>query len=193
MIACVNEVDAKHVAVKFLEQYHNNVLPKEIVMNENSYLITLVTGVLEKKTVQVKVDTTTGLIVGVNYPVDFAKIVDNILEINNQIRYVLVVNSKGYNIHSKMSQNKTCLIKSEDQLTNLSSDLHILKQLLKVFDESLGKTTFIHFQREKIHILIFYVGDLIVCASCERSLSEQQIIDISNKIRLLLEKKLNPQ
>lgn len=183
------EADAKQIAIKFLEQYHDNVLTKEIMLEENTYVITLVTGIVEKKLVQVKVDANTARVVGLSYPIDFAKITDNILGINNQIRYVLIVNAKGSQLYSKMAQGKTNLIKNEDQVTNLSSDLHILKQLLKMFDESLGKTTFIHFQREKIHILIFYKGDLIVCVSCERSLSDNQIVDISNNIRILLEKR----
>lgn len=192
MSICINEVDAKQVATKFLEQYHSNVLPKEITLEDNTYSITLVTGVIEKKTVQVKVDANTARIVGVNYPVDFARIVDDLLELNSQIRYALVVNSKGFQIYSKMAHGKTNLIKNEDQISNLSSDLHVLRQLLRMFDESLGKTTFTYFQREKIHIMIFHVSDLIICVSCERSLSDSQIMDISNNIRILLEKKILP-
>src|SRR5690348_9714209 len=174
------------IATKFLEQYHSNVLPKNVILEDNTYMVTLVTGLVEKKTVQVRVDATAAHIVGFTYPVDFEKIINNVLELGNEIRYVLVVDSKGRYIHSKMSSGKTILVKKEDQITNLSTDLHVLRHLLRIFDESLGKTTFAHFEREKIHILIFYIRDLIFCVTCERSLEDQKIIDISKKIRITI-------
>lgn len=191
MVSCVSELDAKQIAVKFLEQYHNNVLPREIAFEKDTYLITLATGLVEKKTVQVKIDANTALIVGVNYPIDFAKIVDGIFETSNQIRYALIVNSKGSHVYSRMANGKTHLVRNEEQITNLSSDLHILRQLLRMFDESLGSTTFTYFEREKIHVLIFYINDFMVCVSCERSLSHHQIIDIAGNIRKTLEKNIN--
>jgi len=186
-----NETKAMEIATKFLEQYHSNVLPKNVILEDNTYMVTLVTGLVEKKTVQVRIDATAAHIVGFTYPVDFEKIIDNVLELGNEIRYVLVVDSKGRYIHSKMSSGKTILVKKEDQITNLSTDLHVLRQLLRIFDESLGKTTFAHFEREKIHILIFYIRDLIFCVTCERSLEDQKIIDISKKIRITIEGHIN--
>jgi hypothetical protein len=187
MVACLSEIDAKQIAAKFLEQYHNNVIPKEITVENGIYLVTLVTGVVDKKTVQVKVDASTAHIVGISHPIDFTKIVDAIFEVDSEIRYVLIINSKGTYVHSKMATGKTNLVENEDQISNLSSDLYILRQLLKMFDKSFGKTTYIHFERERIHILIFYIKNLILCVSCERSLDGYQIMDVSNKIRLTIE------
>lgn len=181
----------KQIATKFLEQYHNNVLAKDVTLENNAYLITLVTGLVEKKTVQVKIDAQSTHIIGVSYPVNFEKISNAMLEIDNEIRYVLVVDSKGKRLYGKMSNGKNALIKTEEQITNLPTDLHILKQLLKIFDESLGKTTFSHFERERIHILIFYVRDLIFCVSCERSLDPHRIADVSSKIRTVIERNMD--
>ena len=190
-MASVNETKAKDIATKFLEQYHNNVSPKDVVLENNTYMVTLVTGLVSKKTVQVRVDANASHIIGLSYPVDFEKIVNAVLELGNEIRYALVVDSKGRYLHSKMFSGKTILVKKEDQITNLSTDLHILRQLLRIFDESLGKTTFAHFEREKIHILIFYIRDLIFCITCERSLEDQKLIDISKKIRATIESHIN--
>ena len=81
-----------------------------------------------------------------------------------------------------MAPGKTILVKNENQITNLSTDLHILRQLLKMFDQSLGRTTFVHFERERMHILIFYIRDLIFCITCERSLEALRRVELSDII-----------
>lgn len=180
-------IHAKTIATKFLEQYHGNVQSKEITLDDNVYLVTLETGLLERKTMQVRVDAKTGQILGFTYLADFEKITNSILDTGVEIRYVLVVDSKGRLVHNKMAKGKTILIKNEDQISNLSVDLQMLRQLLRIFDESLGKTTFVHFEREKIHILIFYIRDLVFCITCERSLEAHKLVDVSNKIRTAIE------
>ncbi len=109
----MDELLVKQIATKFLEQYHNNVLAKEVTLENNAYLITLVTGLVEKKTVQVKIDAQSTHIIGVSYPVNFEKISNAVLEIDNEIRYVLVVDSKGKRLYGKMSNGKNALIKKE--------------------------------------------------------------------------------
>ena len=178
----LDEVKAGYVATKFLEQYHNNVSIKNIVLENDAYVVSLITGLTEKKTIHVRVDTKDYHIIGFSYPVDFGKIVDTILGLGNEIRYVLVVDSKGSALHGKMAPGKTILVKKEDQITNLSTDLHILRQLLRVFDQSLGRTTFVHFERERMHILIFYIRDLIFCITCERSLETLRLVELSKTI-----------
>lgn len=180
--ASLDQVKAGHVATKFLEQYHNNVSIKNIILENDAYVVSLVTGLTEKKTIHVKVDARDAHILGFSYPVDFGKIVDKILGLGNEIRYVLVVDSKGSALHGKMASGKTMLVKKEDQITNLSTDLHILRQLLRVFDQSLGRTTFVHFERERMHILIFYIRDLIFCITCERSLETLRLVELSKTI-----------
>ena len=58
-------VQAKAIATKFLEQYHSNVQLKEIVLDGDVYLVTLETGLLEKKIIQVKVNAKTAQIIKV--------------------------------------------------------------------------------------------------------------------------------
>jgi hypothetical protein len=178
----MDEVKARDVATKFLEQYHNNVSIKNIMLENDAYVVTLVTGLTEKKIIHVRVAAKDLHIIGFSYPMDFGKIVDMILELGNEIRYVLVIDSKGNALHGKMAPGKTILVKKEDQITNLPTDLHILRQLLKMFDESLGRTTFVHFERERMHILMFYVRDLIFCITCERSLESLRLVELSNII-----------
>lgn len=186
----INEVKARDVATKFLEQYHNNISIKDIQLENDAYIVTLVTGLTEKKTIHVRVDARDARIIGLSYPVNFGKIIDAILELGNEIRYALVVDSKGNALHGKMAPGKTILVKKKDQLTNLSTDLHILRQLLRMFDESLGRTTFVHFERERMHILIFYIRDLIFCITCERSLEALRLVELSNTIGATIRKHL---
>jgi len=184
----MGEVKARDVATKFLEQYHNNVSIKNIMLENDAYVVTLVTGLTEKKIIHVRVAAKDLHIIGFSYPMDFGKIVDMILELGNEIRYVLVIDSKGNALHGKMAPGKTILVKKEDQITNLPTDLHILRQLLKMFDESLGRTTFVHFERERMHILMFYVRDLIFCITCERSLESLRLVELSNIIGATIRK-----
>jgi|GEM_PF-1148654 len=184
----MDEVKARDVATKFLEQYHNNVSIKNIMLENDAYVVTLVTGLTEKKIIHVRVAAKDLHIIGFSYPMDFGKIVDMILELGNEIRYVLVIDSKGNALHGKMAPGKTILVKKEDQITNLPTDLHILRQLLKMFDESLGRTTFVHFERERMHILMFYVRDLIFCITCERSLESLRLVELSNIIGATIRK-----
>lgn len=180
--ASPDEVKAGYVATKFLEQYHNNVSIKNIMLENDAYVVSLVTGLTEKKTINVRISAKDSHIIGFSYPVDFGKIVDTILGLGNEIRYVLAIDSKGNTLHGKMAPGKTILVKNENQITNLSTDLHILRQLLKMFDQSLGRTTFVHFERERMHILIFYIRDLIFCITCERSLEALRRVELSDII-----------
>lgn len=67
-------VQATAIATKFLEQYHSNVQLKEIVLDRGVYFVTLETGLLEKKIMQVKVDVKTTQIIKVGHLEDFEKI-----------------------------------------------------------------------------------------------------------------------
>ena len=93
--ASPDEVKAGYVATKFLEQYHNNVSIKNIMLENDAYVVSLVTGLTEKKTINVRISAKDSHIIGFSYPVDFGKIVDTILGLGNEIRYVLAIDSKG--------------------------------------------------------------------------------------------------
>lgn len=73
-------VQATAIATKFLEQYHDNVQLKEIVaLDCGVYLVTLETGLLEKNTMQIKVDAKTTQIIEVGYLDNSEKIANRFL------------------------------------------------------------------------------------------------------------------
>ncbi len=115
-----------------------------------------------------------------------SKIVDEIISVSDKSRYVLVVDDKGNPIHSRMV-SKSFLLK-ENQATALATDMHVLGQLLKLYDDTIGKNTFTHLIREKVHALIFYVENWIFLVSCDRNLDRHQIADISENIESIIKK-----
>ena len=68
----------------------------------------------------------------------------------------------------------------------LSADLSVMKLMQALFDESLGRVTFMHTVRDKLHQLVYYIDDLIVYVSCERNIANQKIMQISNAIEAII-------
>ena len=120
---------------------------------------------------------------------DFEKISDEILVIDKVMRYVGFTDSDGDIIYSKMKKGKTSL-KNLEQEQKFAADLSIIKKIQETFDESLGKITLIHMTREKIHQLIYYVGDLMVYVTCEQQLNDHRLIEITNKIKSIIQKSI---
>ncbi|HET6458007.1 MAG TPA: hypothetical protein VFG24_03905 [Nitrosopumilaceae archaeon] len=100
------------------------------------------------------------------------------------MRFVLVIDEKGNAIHSQII-TKSFLIKN-NQAIALSTDMVVLKRLLNLYDVIIGKNTFTHLIRDKVHVLIFYIKDWIFLVSCDRSTASHTIADISEKIESII-------
>ena len=68
----------------------------------------------------------------------------------------------------------------------LSADLSVMKLMQGLFDESLGRVTFMHTVRDKVHQLVYYIDDMMVYVSCERNVDNHRIVEISNKIEPII-------
>lgn len=71
----------------------------------------------------------------------FTKLIDEIISVSNAVRYVMIADEKGRLVGSRSVAKS--FIKSDDQSRILVTDMHILKQLLKLYDEIVGKTNLI--------------------------------------------------
>jgi len=110
--------------------------------------------------------------------------IDEILAVDDAVRYIAIVDSKGNVIASQLKKNTTNVIEDEDQLYLL--DLRITKQMLDVFDNSFGKTISLQTRREKTRQLIFYHDRLIIYITCDPSANNKKISEISSKIEHLV-------
>lgn len=119
--------------------------------------------------------------------VDFEKISDEILAIDEVMRYVGITDLKGSIVYSKMKKGKTSL-KNQEQERKFATDLSTIKRMQGIFDESLGKITLIHMIREKLHQLIYYVNGLMVYVTCERNVDDHHLLQIEKKIKSIIQK-----
>lgn len=120
------------------------------------------------------------------YVLDFKKIIDEMTSVSDKVRFILVIGENGKVVSNKI-MTKSFLVK-ENQAIMMATDMHVLKQLLKLYDEIIGKNTFAHLIREKVHVLIFYVKDWIFLISCDRNMSRREIADMSDRLESIIDK-----
>ena len=116
---------------------------------------------------------------------DCIKLAYEILAIDDTMRYVEIMGEKGELIINKMKQGKYSIrIQRKEEL--LSLDLYNTKQIEQKFSRALGRLTFTHVSRTKVHQLVWYHDDFIVYCTCEGHVNNNKIIEISRKIEAIL-------
>ncbi len=116
----------------------------------------------------------------------FSKLINEIVEVDNAIRFVSIIDEEGREIANNVSTDVFLLKKSQQQ--TLGFDMLILKELFDLYDEVLGQQSFAHLMREKVHVLLYYVKNLIIVVSCERTTSHHKITGIAECINQIIEK-----
>lgn len=114
---------------------------------------------------------------------DFKKL-DEILEADNDIRYVSIVDSKGNIIDSRMNESFTR--KKQDEEEEYMMDLQITKKMLDVFNGPFGRTILLQTIREKTWQLIYYHDFLIIYIACEPSSDITKMSEIAAKVQPLV-------
>ncbi len=115
---------------------------------------------------------------------DFDKIANEISATSDKIRFILIVDEKGDPVYQRILSKLFSL--NEKQSIALSSDMLILKQLLRLYDEIIGENQYTHLIREKVHVLIFYFKGMIFLVSLERELSRKSVAEIADKIEPII-------
>ncbi len=115
----------------------------------------------------------------------FKNIADKILALDDAIRYVGIIGEKGNILHGEIREGKKILL-DQKELEVLSADLSVMKLMQGLFDESLGRVTFTHMIRDKVHQLVYHIDDMMVYVSCERNIDNHKIVEISNKIEPII-------
>lgn len=115
----------------------------------------------------------------------FKNIADKILAVDDAIRYVGIIGEKGNILHGEMKEGKKLLVSQREQEV-LSADLSVMKLMQGLFDEPLGRVTFMHTVRDKVHQLVYHIDDMMVYVSCERNVDNRKIMEISNKIEPII-------
>jgi hypothetical protein len=116
--------------------------------------------------------------------VNFEKLLDEIVKVNDSIRFIFVTDEDGKLAHSRVSTNTFLL--NDKQVSLLGVDMQVLRRLLNLYDEIIGKNTFVHLIRERVHVLIYYIDKWIILVSCDRKTDKHVLTDISIKIESLI-------
>jgi hypothetical protein len=116
--------------------------------------------------------------------VNFEKLLDEIVKVNDSIRFIFVTDEDGKLAHSRVSTNTFLL--NDKQVSLLGVDMQVLRRLLNLYDEIIGKNTFVHLIRERVHVLIYYIDKWIILVSCDRKTDRHVLTDISIKIESLI-------
>jgi hypothetical protein len=116
---------------------------------------------------------------------DFTKLSYEILAVDDSMRYVEIIGEDGELLLNKMKQGKYN-VKAQRKEELLSLDLYNTKQIEKKFDKTLGKVTFTHVSRTKVHQLVWHHHNLIVYCTCEGHVDNNKVIEISSKIENIL-------
>ncbi|HKU33430.1 MAG TPA: hypothetical protein VJR22_06255 [Candidatus Nitrosotalea sp.] len=179
------------IASKFFEQHHSDVVIKDVSLEGNVWNVNVSLGLINKQNKMVKIDANTGMILEYSSSINYEKISDEILAINDDMRYVLITDEKGIGIFSKMKDGKTILFRNRDHITMVSSELRTLRELLKFHNDDLGQARQVNIMRDKVCIFIYFMPGLTVCSSCEYSITYTNALEISEKTRLILGKSLD--
>ncbi|MBI3841935.1 MAG: hypothetical protein HY295_02125 [Thaumarchaeota archaeon] len=111
---------------------------------------------------------------------DFEKTVNEILSLDDAMRYVRIIDKEGKIVHERTKSGKT-LLQNREGLGKISVDMTIMKETQGVYDDSLGRMTHMHIVRERVHQLIYFADSLIFYVTCERDTPDQRVFEISSK------------
>ena len=109
---------------------------------------------------------------------------DEILAVDEVVRYVSIVDLKGNTIASKIKKNAMNVSKDEER--KYTMDLCITKQMLDIFNGPFGRTISMQIIREKTYQLIYYHDSLIIYVTCDPSVDRKKIPEVSGKIEQLV-------
>lgn len=104
---------------------------------------------------------------------DYEKIADEILSVDDAVNYVGLVDREGRIIHSKIKKGKTHLVDEKEEKV-LASDLGVMKAMQGLYNDSMGKVTCMLTVRERVHQLVFFANSLTIYVSCERDVNSQK-------------------
>ncbi|MGI0083327.1 MAG: hypothetical protein ACREAG_08505 [Nitrosopumilaceae archaeon] len=117
------------------------------------------------------------------------ELIDKILELDDDLRFVGVVNTVENTLCSKMKEGKVSLVTPEEE-ERFAVTLQKIKNMQDELNDKLGGVTFTHVIREKIHQMVYYKERFIIYATCERRMNDQKLYDISKRMQDLIKETL---
>jgi len=110
--------------------------------------------------------------------IDLLDIVQKILNLDSQMRFAAIIDTKGKIREAIMKTGKTSL-ESQKEEEHFCKQVAQRRAMRKEFDRTLGKVRYVHVEREKVSQMVIYTKRNIVYFSMEPEMP------ISTKIRLI--------
>ncbi len=109
---------------------------------------------------------------------DLLRIVQKILNLDPQMRFAAIIDSKGKIREAIMKTGKTSL-ESQKEEEHFCKQVAQRRAMRKEFDKTLGKVRYVHVEREKVSQMVIYTKRNIVYFAMEPEMP------IDTKIRLI--------
>ena len=113
-----------------------------------------------------------------NNKLDLLDIVQQILNLDSQMRFAAIIDTKGKIREAIMKTGKTSL-ESQKEEEHFCKQVAQRRAMRKEFDRTLGKVRYVHVEREKVSQMVIYTQRNIVYFAMEPEMP------INTKIRLI--------
>lgn len=115
---------------------------------------------------------------------ELIKIVEDILALDEQMRFAAIIDLKGNIVEGIMKAGKTSL-ESQKQEELFCKQVSDRRKMRQGFDDELGKVRFVNVEREKVTQIVVYSKKKTVFVTIEPEITVQKKMDIINNIKKL--------
>ena len=109
-------------------------------------------------------------------------VVENILTLNNAMRFASILDLKGNIIEGIMKDRKTSL-ESQKQQEKFCKDAAKARKMREAYDKKLGKVRYVHTERENVTQITVYIKKYTIFITMEPELSVNKKLQIITKIK----------
>jgi len=107
---------------------------------------------------------------------------ENILALNNAMRFASILDLKGNIIEGIMKDRKTSL-ESQKQQEKFCKDAAKARKMREAYDKKLGKVRYVHTERENVTQITVYIKKYTIFITMEPELSVNKKLQIITKIK----------
>ena len=113
---------------------------------------------------------------------DLVEIVEDIINLDPNMRFVAIIDQKGQIVESIMKSGKTSL-KSQKEEEHFCQQVLQRRKMRTDFDTTLGKVRYVHVEREKLTQMVIYPKNFTIYFTLEPEMSIDSKLKILNKIK----------
>ncbi len=120
-----------------------------------------------------------------NKALNLAETVEEIINLDAQMRFAAIIDQNGNIIESIMKGGKTSL-ESQKEEEHFCKQVIQRRKMRKKFDKSLGKVRYVHVEREKVTQMVVYTKKFTIYFTMEPEMTIKNKLQIVNKIKKMI-------